>query len=95
MNADDDFAMDFAMFDLPARPGHCRKAAAEEVDPIEARLAAKRARAEYLARQAEERAIAAGALSCNATSIRTAVYRYEMDRVECVEVKYGSGKVKV
>jgi hypothetical protein len=95
MNADNDFALDFAMLDLPVRPGPCRKAAAEEVDPIEARIEHKRARAERVAREAEERALAAGALSCNATSIRTAVYRREVERPECVEVQWGSGKVKV
>ena len=94
MNADADF-IDFAMFDTPARPGPCRKATAEESDPVAARLEYKRARAERIAREAEERALVAGALPCNATSIRTAVYRREVERPECVEVKYGSGKVKV
>ena len=63
MNADDDF-IGFAMFDPPTRPGPCRKAAAEEADPVEARLARERIAAAF-------------------------------HPEPCVEVKYGSGKVKV
>ena len=61
---DDDTALDFAMFDLPTRPGPCRKATAEEQDPVAARLARERA---------------------------AAAFRPE----PCIEVRWGSGKVKV
>lgn len=81
MNADTDF-IDFAMFDTPARPGPCRKAAAEETDPVAARLERERIWAEWLAH--------------GKNSVRVVM---EADRkpmsIECVEVKYGSGKVKV
>ena len=80
MNADNDFALDFAMLDLPARPGPCRKAAAEEADPVEARLTREIESAPYRVR-------------IRPLEPETPVEWAEF--MKAVEFRWGSGKVKV
>jgi hypothetical protein len=76
--------IDFTMTDLPTRPGPCRKAAAEETD----------ATAAALARQSEEAIHVAEAIGLRTERVETLIR--QADRlIEAVEVKYGSGKVKV
>lgn len=72
MNHDDD--LDFAMFDLPTRPGPAKAAAAPEQDPWECRLTSESTAAEW----------AAHYMGLGFQCMQTAI-----------EVKHGSGKVKV
>lgn len=89
---DSDNDLDFAMLTPPTRPGPCKAATAPEVDPVEKRLERAREAAEHIAAAAEAKALARGALPCNALSIRNQVRQYEIRKSM---VKRGSGKVKV
>lgn len=118
---DDD--IDFAMTDLPTRPGPTRATTAPEQDSIEKRLAREVGAAEHIAAAAEAKALSRGALACNALSLRNQVRQVEIAKrvaaardvccPECghehgypglcdtcgmrtaIEVKHGSGRVKV
>jgi hypothetical protein len=99
--------IDFAMTDLPTRPGPCRKAVAEETDATAAALAREVEAAPHIAD-----AVGLGTADYMAACpIRIVNLQTQADMAQeyrrqvhttmgkrgpvAVEVKYGSGKVKV
>lgn len=98
--------IDFEMTDLVARPGPCRKAAAEETDATAARLERGQAASRFVAeatcscgrleRTCDKRRIACRMSAAEVDAERAAMRAlrgWACDRA--VEVRYGSGKVKV
>lgn len=95
----DDLELDFAMLTPPTRPGPRRAATAPEVDPVEARLerevqAAQHIAAAIKAREDLRRAYRAKLLS-RPVGIETDAMRRGREMHEAIEVRHGSGKVKV
>lgn len=102
---DDD--IDFEMTDIATRPGPCRKAAAEETDATAVRLAGEAEAAPYIAEAVfcgcgrPEATCDKRRHACSMTpaqveaeqALLRATRGWACDRA--VEVKYGSGKVKV
>jgi hypothetical protein len=94
--------IDFAMTDLPTRPGPCRKATAEEADATAAALAREVDAAPHIAEAAQRRIaraaerVVAARLQDEAEESNSSGRRLmEAKAALAVEVRYGSGKVKV
>jgi hypothetical protein len=94
--------IDFEMTDLPTRPGPYRKAAAEETDATAASLAREVEAAPHIAEAAQRRIaraaerVVAARLQDEAEESNASGRRYmEAKAALAVEVKHGSGKVKV
>lgn len=78
--------IDFAMFDLPTRPGPCKAATAPEMDSKEHLLEIKRAGLRFVNLQNE---------ADMAREYQRQVHARAGKSGPCVGAKHGSGKVKV
>jgi hypothetical protein len=81
---------DFAMLTPPTRPGPCKAATAQEVDPVEARLEKITSRLSMKEQLAEIRA----RRIANEKRVRRGQAPLGADWMP-IEVRHGSGKVKV
>ena len=90
---DDTDDLDLAMLTPPTRPGPCKSATAPEVDPVEARLERDIAAA-LKAREDLRRAYRAKMLN-RPVGVETDAMRRGREMHEAIEVRHGSGKVKV
>jgi hypothetical protein len=83
MTTEHDDDLDFAMLTPPTRPGPCKSASAPEVDPVEARIERERQAAKY---------------RCCSPVCKGYGWRASEKPHPCpegIEVRHGSGKVKV